>query len=122
MPSRNTKVFCRDATGVTFSDPSSVSGFSVRFKTASARKTIDGLLLQNSMTEIIVADTNQVTVGAKTVNDPLSIRVRVSGAVNSAARVKAILASIAGQLPTWGNEDVFLGFEPVTVPVNPTLE
>lgn len=119
MALRNTKVFSRDSAGVTYSDPLSVTGFSVRFKTASARKTIDGLLLQNSATEIIIQDTNPVTVGDKTVNDPLSIRIRVSGAINSATRVKAILLAAAGQLPTWATEDVFLGYEPTTVPVNP---
>lgn len=119
MTSRNTKVFSRDASGVTFADPLSVTGFSVRFKTTSARKTIDGLLLQNSATEIIVQDTNKVSVGDKTVSDPLSIRVRVSGAVNSKARVIAIMNSIAAQMPAWAAEDVLSGFEPVTVPLNP---
>jgi len=118
MTTRNTKLYSRDSNGVTYSDPLSVSGYSVRFKTVPARKTIDGLLLQNVATEIIIADTHPVSVGDKTVNDPLSIRIRTSGAVNSSARITAVLQAVAAQLPTWVSEDVFLGYEPTTVPVN----
>lgn len=114
----NTQVFKRDSSGVTFVDPASPT-FSVRFKTASARKSVDGLPLQNIATDIIVNDTNMVTVGEKTVGDPLSVRIRVSGATVSMARLKSILTSVAGQCDEWGTENVFLGFEPTTVPVNP---
>lgn len=114
----NTKVFKRDNSGVIFVDPDHPT-FQVRFKTVSARKSIDGLPLQNVATDIIVNDTNMLTVGAKTVGDPLSVRVRTSGATLSAARLAAILTSVAGQVSAWASEDVLLGFEPTTVPVNP---
>lgn len=114
----NTKVFKRDASGVIFVDPTRPT-FSVRFKTVSARKSIDGLALQNAATDIIVNDTNMVNVDGKVVGDPLSIRVRTSGATVSMPRLKSILNSIAGQLDEWAAENALLGFEPTTVPVNP---
>lgn len=116
----NTKVFKRDSNGVTFVDPENPT-FSVRFKTVSARKSIDGLPLQNVACDIIVNDTNMVTIGGKTVGDPLSIRVRTSGASVSQVRLVSVLTSVASQLAAWAGEDVLLGFEPVTVPVNPAV-
>lgn len=116
----NTQVFKRDATGTTFVDPTRPT-FSVRFKTVSARKSIDGLPLQNVATDIIINDTHMVTVGDKTIGDPLSIRVRTSGATVSVNRLQAILLSIATQLDEWSTENVLLGFEPTTLPVNPAL-
>lgn len=119
MPT-STKVFKRDASGVIFVDPDNPT-YSVRFKTVSARKSIDGLPLQNVATDIIVNDTHMVTVGEKTVGDPLSIRVRTSGATVSMTRLSSMLISLAAQLQGWTGEDVLLGFEPTTVPVNPTV-
>lgn len=116
----NTKVFKRDATGVTFVDPVRPT-FSVRFKTISARKSIDGLPLQNVATDIIVNDLNNVVVAGKTIGDPLSIRIRTSGATVSMTRLVSILNSVAGQLDNWATEDVLLGFEPTTLPVNPAV-
>lgn len=116
----NTKVFKRDSTGVTYVDPVRPT-FSVRFKTVSARKSIDGLPLQNVATDIIINDLNMVDVAGKTVGDPLSIRVRTSGATVSMTRLVSILNSVAGQLDNWAAEDVFLGFEPTTLPVNPVV-
>lgn len=116
----NTKVFKRDNSGVTFVDPDRPT-FSVRFKTVSARKSLDGLSLQNVATDIIVNDTNMVTIGEKTVGDPLSIRVRTSGATVSMTRLVSILKSIASQLDEWADEDALLGFEVTTVPVNPAI-
>lgn len=92
---------------------------SCRFKTTPSAKTIDGIRAQNVVTEIIFNDTNPVTAGAKTANDPLSVRIRVSGAVESHSRLKAILNSLASQVDEWGTENVLMGFEPKTAPINP---
>lgn len=116
----NTQVLTRDAYGVTYADPAEPD-FTVRFKTNRTLKGLNGVNVDNYLTEVIVNDRNEVTIGSVTANDPLSVRVRVSGSIESMARLKEIVTSIATQLDTWGNENVFLGFEPVTVPVNPPV-
>lgn len=117
--STNTKVYSRGNNGVLYADPAN-PGFTVRFKTSTTQKVIDGLRMDNYATEIIVNEAYIATVGSEQFSDPLSIRIRVSGAAVSMARLDEILASIATQIPTWSGEDVFLGFEPTTVPVNPS--
>lgn len=119
MPSTNTKVYSRGTNGVLFADPAN-PGFTVRFKTSTTQKVIDGLRMDNYATEIIVNEAHLATIGTDQFSDPLSIRIRVSGAAVSMARLKEVLNSIALQLPTWGTEDVLLGFEPSSVPVRPT--
>lgn len=114
----NTQKLRSDAVSVTFADPKDPD-FTVRFKTTTSKKTLQGIATDNYVTEIIVNDDNPVTLNGQSVTDPLSLRIKVSGAVVSQDRLKTISASIASQLPTWYTENVFLGFEPVTVPVNP---
>lgn len=117
MPNRNTQLLKRDNTGTIYADPLAPN-FSVRFKTTTARKSVDGLLMNNVVTEIILNDLSVVTVGSKTVNDPLSIRIRTSGADASMTRIKQALVALCGQVPAWATENVILGFEPTTLPVN----
>lgn len=117
--STDTKVYSRGANGILYADPTN-PGFTVRFKTSTTQKVIDGLRMDNYATEIIVNEAYIATVGSEQFSDPLSIRIRVSGAAVSMARLKLVLGSVAAQLRTWGTEDVLLGFEPVTVPVNPS--
>lgn len=114
----NTQVFRRDPSGVTYVNPLKPT-FSVRFKTVSARKSIDGYPLQNVATDIIVNDLNTIVVGDKTIGDPLSIRIRTSGATVSMSRLKTCLLSLASQLDEWAAENVLLGFEPTTLPIDP---
>lgn len=90
-----------------------------RFKTTSAPKVMDGVRLINYVTEIILNDINPVTIGDKSANDAISIRLRVSGSAASQTRIRALMNSISDQYPVWGTENVFLGFEPATPPVNP---
>lgn len=110
-----TKVKTRDAFGVTFSAPSDPE-LSVRFKTNVSTKSIGGVTLQNYLNEIIINDLNLVTVGANSANDPISIRLRTSGALESRARMAELLTELAAKINTWEAEDVFIGFEPVTSP------
>lgn len=113
-----TQVLTRDAFGVTYADPASPD-FTVRFKTNRTVKNLNGISVDNYLTEVIVNDANEVTIGTATANDLLSVRVRISGSVDSMSRLKEIVDSISSQLTTWGNENAFLGFEPVTAPINP---
>ena len=116
--STTTQFLNADAYGSTFVDPLNPD-FSVRFKTTRNRKSLNGFSVDNYITEIIVSGTDQITIGTATVNDTLAVRVRTSGSELSQARLKEILLSIASQIPNWANENVLLGFRPVTVPVNP---
>lgn len=110
-----TQILTRDAFGVTYANPTDPD-FRVRFKTTSSQKSLNGVSVMNFVTEIIVNDNVPVTLGNTSANDPVAVRIRVSGSLASAARRDAILKSIAAQLGTWTNENVFAGFEPATAP------
>lgn len=116
--STNTKVYSRGSNGITYADPQH-PGFTVRFKTSPTQKVVDGLRMDNFATEIILNEAYLATLGTAQFTDPLSIRVRVSGAAVSMTRLAELLTQLCGQIPTWCTEDVFLGFEPSTVPANP---
>lgn len=110
-----------DQYGPTYADPSDPD-FTVRFKTTSGRKNLNGISVDNYITEIIVNDLYSVESGSNSATDALAVRVRVSGSSLSHDRLKEILAGLASQLATWGNENVLLGFEPQTAPINPGNE
>lgn len=107
-----------DATGVTYADPSDPD-YTVRFKFSNSVKSLSGNPVQNNVCEIIVNDIYNVVLGSETVQEALSIRLKVSGSHHSAARKKAMLSALAGKLDTWAMEDVLEGFEPTSVPVAP---
>lgn len=110
-----TKLKTSDPLGVTYSAPTEPD-LTVRFKTVQSQKNVGGKTLTNFAHEIIINDANPVTVGSDTVNDQVSVRIRISGANESRARISEILAELAAKLVTWDGEDVFIGFEPVTAP------
>lgn len=113
--SKSTQILTRDAYGVTYANPTDPD-YRVRFKTTSSQKSLNGVSVMNFVTEIIVNDNVEVALGKTSANDPVAVRIRVSGSLASAARRDAILKSIASQLGTWANENVFAGFEPATAP------
>lgn len=112
------KLLSRQPNGVTFANPNDPD-FQVRFKHTSNRKTIDGIAVDNHISEIIISDLNAVVFGQRTINDSLSVRVRVSGSSLSQERLKAILTSLISDLPKWTNESVLVGFSPETAPSIP---
>lgn len=115
-----TQVQTRDAYGTTYADPNDVN-FIVRFKHTSTRKSLGTTTTENHVLDIIVNDLHDVATGTNTTSaDSLSVRVRISGSSKSDARLGAIVAQIAAQLPSWVKDDkVHLGFEAKTAPVNP---
>lgn len=116
----STQIKTRDAYGVTYADPADPD-FTVRFKTTTSNKVLNGNSVPNYVTEVIANDAVNVALGTQTLIDNVSVRVRVSGSKLSDARKKAVLKSVATQLASWADEAVFSGFEPVTVPLNPAL-
>lgn len=106
----------QDATGVTYAaltDPDLI----VRFRNASAKKSLNGVPVENYTTEIIMTDDNPVVVSGVNAQDAVSVRIRVSATKESAARVKNLLLSAAAQAGVWADEGVFVGFQPTTTPV-----
>lgn len=113
------KILTRDANGVTFADPAE-RDLTVRTKTSSTKKSLNGVSVDNYLTEIIVNDTNEITIGNTTANDQLSIRVRISGSSESQARIQKLLSeTLLPIVPAWVSESVLVGFEPTTAPVIP---
>lgn len=114
---KSLKLFSQQPNGVTYANPDKPD-FNVRFKTTSQSKLLDGVRTTNYITEVIATDVNEVNLGSKTLNDAISVRIRLSGAVQSMDRVKEVVGNLATQLPTWAAEDVFIGFQPSTLPVD----
>lgn len=112
------KVLRRETDGVVYADPAD-RGFTIRFKNSTATKNLSGVPTTNHATEIIVNDDVDVTLNSVAAVDALSIRIRTSCSKEAMPRLKLLLVSLAGQLDEWSTEDVFLGFEPVTAPLNP---
>lgn len=114
----NTKLFQQLPEGPVYADPLDPN-YTVRFKTTTAPKSLNGVRTTNFATEIIVNDQHAVIVGGVNAVDALSVRLRVSGSAESMARLKALVNQLGTQLASWTTEDVLLGFDPATVPVNP---
>lgn len=105
------KVITMDQYGVTYAD-SSDPDFQVRFKTTNGRKSIDGVSVQNFVTEVIVTDNNKVG----DMNEALSVRLRTSGSVENKARLYALIDVLADNLAALKSDDVFFGFRPTAAP------
>jgi hypothetical protein len=117
MTDRNLQLYSQQTNGVTYADPLDPD-FTVRFKTNSSGKSLNGLQTTNYATEIIVNDVHGITINGIGANDALSIRVRVSGSVASVDRLAEMLGAVASQLSTWASENVLVGFQPSTLPIN----
>lgn len=111
------QLYSQQPNGVTYCDPS-YPDMTVRFKTTSSQKVLDGKKVINYITEIAANDNAVIEVGGVQVVDANSVRIRTSGALQSAPRLKQMLLDLASKVDAWGDESVFLGFKPTTPPVN----
>lgn len=119
MSNVNTSLYRQLADGQIYSDPSKPD-FTVRFKTTSSQKSLNGVPVQNYVHEVIYNDNNDVTVNSVNAVDALSVRLRVSGSSASSSRLAEIVAAMCSQAPTWiGTDHTATGFPPAAVPVNP---
>lgn len=114
------KVQRLENTGVVYADPSDLN-VSVRFRHSVGQKSINGVPVSNHVTEVIYNDDNNVTVGGVNAIDAVSVRLRVSGAAESKARIRELLLAMAAQVDNWDDESVFQGFNPTTAPVIPAV-
>lgn len=111
------QLYSQQSNGVTYCDPLNPN-MTVRFKTTSSQKVLDGIKVPNYITEIAANDSHVVVIGAQSVSDALSVRIRTSGSLHSKARIKQMLIDLAAKVDTWENENVLIGFVPTTAPVN----
>lgn len=114
------KVQKTENTGIVYADPSDPD-LTFRVKHTAQGKTLGGVSVTNQLTEFIIADKNNVTL-SDTVSaaDALSVRLRVSGSLQSTARKQALIDALMSTLEAWATEDVLKGFNPSTVPVSPS--
>lgn len=109
------KVLKTENTGVVYADPSDPT-LVVRFRSTSSPKSLNGVATKNHLTEVIYNVDNDVSINGVSAKDAVSVRIRTSGAYQSKARIKQLLVSAAAQVDDWADEDVFVGFNPVTAP------
>lgn len=117
MTTRSLQLYSRQPNGETWADPSDPD-YTVRFKTTSAPKSLDGNRTTNYLTEIIVNDVHDVEIGNKVTADALSVRIRTSGAIESVSQLKQMVEDAATQLVnSWLSENVLTGFPVATPPI-----
>lgn len=112
------KVQKTENTGIVYADPADPD-LTVRLKHSSQAKSLNGTAVTNQVTEVIVNDNFGLTIGGVAVVDAISIRVRISGALQASARKKSLLTALRATLDAWDDEDVLSGFNPASVPVAP---
>jgi len=118
MPGTTLQLLRRDNSGVIYADPAKPE-LTARFRNSTSQKTLNGVPVKNYLTEIIVNEDFQVTLGSVSATDAISVRIRVSGCAESMTEIGVILHALAGQIDTWASEHVFTGFDPTTAPVIP---
>lgn len=111
------KVQKTENTGIVYAEPSDPDN-TVRLKHSTQAKSLNGVNVSNQVTEVIVNDNCDITIGGVAAVDALSIRVRISGTLQANDRKKALLASLMTTLGVWAEQDVLSGFNPTSVPVS----
>lgn len=117
MALANLQLYSQQPNGVTYALPNNPN-CTVRFKTSSNPKTLDGKRVTNYVTEIMMNDLHPLTLGSVTVNDALSVRIRVSGSAESMDRLVEMVSNLESKLSAWMTENVLTGFRPTTLPVS----
>jgi len=107
----------QDANGSTYADPLNPNHV-IRFKCVRSAKKLGTANTTNYILEVIANDTTPVDINGDTYNDAVSVRLRISGCLESGARKAQIAKAICAQVSTWLDENVMVGFEPTTPPYN----
>ena len=116
----------RDARGVTLESPLDVNS-TIRFSRTVGPKTVDGLKLTNVRSDTVVVrqvDPRSVDcTDCTSVNEPISVRVIISGSTKSSANVQKALATVLNAV--WVNRTILLrgSLPPDTalVPIDPDI-
>ena len=113
------QVYTRSDKGITYSDPT-LPECTVVVRTNRGKKKIQGNVVPNYVTEIILNDTVPVQINGITSTDAVSFRVRISSDKESMWRAKDLARSVVAQLNDWLDQNVPLGFEmrepPISIP------
>lgn len=108
------KVKDRDQFGVTFADPASPND-TTRVKQETKTKTINGISLDNNTLEIVGLRSAPVKSDGS-VTETISVRIKVSGSSLNQAAARDLAKDVMAATTAWLDEDVFVGFDPLTVP------
>jgi hypothetical protein len=107
-----------DGNSATYADPTDAD-YTVRVKQTQVSKSLDGKPVKNWITEVIMGRTNPIEVEGIDAVDQCSVRLRISGAVQSAAALQAMADLLAGCIAEWSDEHWLIGFNPTSVPAIP---
>lgn len=110
------QIIATDQFGVTYANPQDPD-FQIRFKTTSARKSVDGISMQNYVSEVIITDNHKKDATAP--NEALSVRLRTSGSTENKDRLYKLIKFLAQNLDQFETDSVFYGFRPSVAPVVP---
>lgn len=107
-----------DGNSVTYANPNEPAR-TFRVKQTSSPKSIDGVPVVNHVTEFILLDKVDHTIGEKTIRDSISVRLRVSGATESEEAMNLLLNRLGFSVEQWrvdADGHVLVGFSPPSEP------
>lgn len=116
----STQFYRNTPKGIIFADPAKPD-YRVRFDHTELTKKVGTGTTSTQITEVRINDAHDIVVDGVSGTDNIAISLRVSAAPESKARVKSILSQLGVQTPVWSDENVFNGFQPTTLPINPSV-
>lgn len=105
----STQLLAQDRNGLLYAVPTSPTS-TVKVKHKNANKKIDGVSLINNICEIAYNKRASVTVGDRTVNDPIAMHIRFSGATLSLADQIAMMDAFVADWATFKSSNTLQGF------------
>lgn len=111
MTQQTAKLQSVDANSVTFADPTDIS-HTLRVKNNRTPKTLYGVQLTNNRIEFIENDTALRSNGDKQVKEPLSVRVVISGSIESEDELTQMWANSKVNVDSAIADGALKGFKP----------
>lgn len=111
MATRNLKLLSVDGSSITFCDPLNINN-RLRFKNGVGQKTVDGVTTTNVRNEITWNEPAEMTQGALTAVDNLSLKVIFSGSIQNTAALKTAWTNIKTNIDAAIDEQLIEGFKP----------
>lgn len=124
----NTRLISNSDQGIVYTTPGSVNGYRLTFKSSKSTKDAGGgLKVPNHRLEILSNMNSTVSMKGtdcttKCGQESLSVRLIVSGSPLNKAQLDAMVEALCTQGIKWFKQEyVFDGFEPTTLPIDPTI-
>ena len=111
MTQRQAKLQSCDSNSVTFADPSNIQ-HTFRVKNTRTPKQVFGISLTNNRLEFIENDTADQSNGDKTVKEPLSVRVVISGSLEAKAELTQMWLDTKANVDSAITDGALDGFKP----------